>query len=549
MWKFSRALVVAVTVAGTVGMASPVQAAEYTDLLDAADDKDDYDESTYDPFDFSLEPSFSFDTGRARITREAPCVNARQGEYSSSFEDGDGLEQRNPRVQFDPDRCTTNAADPDAQASGILENREMIYRHQRAQLDITMRVGIYKDLELRLNAPFVFTSTHGLKYANEAAEPDDRVDASNSSVDPDDSRIRRDAENTFESDDDRNDKLRKLNGFQTHRYFNLDGTFSDYTRAGFADPSIGIHWGPFNDQRDPTKATLNLGMDYVLPIAKIRSHENPEAVGEGLHKLKWNFRASKRFDWIDPYFGLEYNLQIPARGSPIKQLADIDDQNDGQTVTNAPHEGNITIGTEFVPHEDKEHHRKYAIDLRFSFGYVSEGRDYTPLFEHMTRSDCNGKSTRQILPEFDDDGDLTRKSDGTYGVGCSWVAQRPANVQPEPTYDVTNLENSDTFQTNGIMTVESYATFTGQLGFNLQPSEYFQLRALTALTHQQEHFMTNARTGQDGPDDNDKVGLTGDEAQLERNPAHNSTYDSPGTRFRINQYNIWSFMLTAAMQF
>lgn len=544
MWKVSRIVAVCFALLGTVGFISHAEAAEFTDLLDAADDKDDYDEDTYDPFDFNLEPSFTYNTGRAKITREAPCVPASDAQdYANKFGVGKNDEQlveNNPRVQFDPGRCDE---------VGVVENKEMLYRHQEARLDITLRVGMYKDLELRINAPIVFNSRHGLKYANEDPRADKKVSEDNSSVDPSDSSIKNNAESVFDPSGDRQSHLARMNRFKQHRFFDLTGEFRDIERAGFADPSIGVHWAPFNDQRDDTKATLTLGMDYVLPIAPIRQQEN-DAVGEGLHKLRWNFGSSKQFDWIDPYFGLEYTLQLPARGSPIKELKEIDKQNDGQSVTQPPQIGRIAIGTEFVPHEDKELHRRYAIDLGFTFGYTSEGRDYSPLYEHMVNSQCNGKSTNDIVPKFDGSGNLTNPG----GVGCSWIAQRPGNVRPEPKYDLTSLNDNDEFFTNGIMTVESYATFAGHLGFYLQPSEYFQFKALVGLTHKQEHFLTNARTGNDIDDSKEadadsKVDLTGEDSKLEKNPAYNSTYDSPGTRFRVNEFNTWSFLVTAALQF
>lgn len=526
MSKTTRAILVCLTLIGTVGMAKQAEAAEFTDLLDAADDKDDYDPDTYDPFDFNLEPTFTFETGKAEITREAPCV-AQQSDKSQIA---------NPRTQVAPERCNGDV--------GVVDNSEMTYRHQEARMDFALRIGMYKDLELRINAPFVFTSTHGMKYA-------EGVNEGNSSVDPSEEYVRENANQVFNQDDGRPEKLRKLSRFKQHRYFALSDEFDDQKRGGFGDPSIGVHWAPFNGERDDTKATMLLGMDYVVPIAQIRKPNN-DGVGEGMHKLKWKFASSKQFDWIDPYFGLEYMLQLPSRGSPIEDLKDIDTENEGQTVTNPPHEGEISIGTEFVPHEDESEGQRYAIDLGFKFGYVSEGRDYTPLFDHMSGSRCNDKSTSEIIPQFDGNGNLENPE----GVGCSWIAQRPANVQPSPKYDIAGSgENTtglgdDSFRTNGIMTVESHATFAGHLGLYLQPSEYFQIKALTSLTHKQEHFLTNARTGSDAAgDDNQNVDLTGDQASIERNPAYNSTYDSPGTRFRVNEFNTWRFSLTAAAQF
>jgi len=533
MSRPSRILAVVALFTGTLGVSSPVAAAEFTDLLDAADDKDDFSEETYDPFDFNLEPSFSFESGKAEITREAPCVN------DSSETNAD-----NPRLVTDPGRCVGSSG------AGIVENKELLYRRQETQLDFTGRIGIYKDLEFRFNIPFVLGQSHAMKYANEQGQT---VDSENSSVDPSDARIEDNADNVF-GGTSRGQARGRLGRFQNHRFFDVGSSFDDseFTRSGLGDPSIGIGWAPYNDQRDDTKATMVLGMDYTMPVAKIKKRENPDAVGEGKHKLSWRFASSKQFDWIDPYFGMEYTLQLAARDSPIKNLADIDPDNEGQDNTLPPQKGELTIGTEFVPHEVEtpDEHERYAIDLNFTFGYTSEGRDYTPLFDHLTRSDCNGRTVSEVLPNYDGNGDY----EGPGGVRCSWLAQRAANAQPNPTYGVGQLDGSQTLQTNGIMTVESYATFAGQLGVYLQPTRYFQFKLQGGITHQQEHFLTNASTGNDVDDsreqtEDDNVDLTGQDAEIERNPAYNSTYDSPGTRFRINEYNTWNLMVTLAAQF
>jgi len=546
MWKPFRSLAVLGVIVGGIALSTSATAADFTDVLDAADDKDDYSEETCDPFDFNLEPSFSYETGKAEITREAPCVNASSpDDWNSEFSDDPAKD--NPRVEYDRDRCETGAGD-----SGTVENKEMLYRHQESRLDIRARVGLYKDLELHLNAPVVLRESNAMKYANESGE---NVDNKKSWVDPSDERIEDDADDTF-GGTSRDEAAERLNRYKTHRYFELGDEFSDaeYTRSGFDDPSIGLRWGPYNDQRDDTKASMILGMDYIVPIAKIRKADNPDAVGDGMHKLEWTFGASKQFNWIDPYFGLQYMLQIPARGSPIKELEGIDSENEGQAVTEPPQKGEISIGTEFVPHEVEtpDEHERYAIDLNFTFGYTSEGRDYTPLYDHMTGSKCNGRTFSEVTPNYDDSGNYQ----GPGGVDCSWVAQRPANVQPDPVYNVDRIENDQTLRTNGIMTVGSYATFAGQLGFYLQPTRYFQFKLLGGITHQQEHFLTNARTGNDVSNDREDsdsgdstVDLTGDDAAIERNPAYNSTYDSPGTRFRVSEYNTWNIMATMALQF
>lgn len=507
-------------VSTTTFIAAPTFAADFTDLADAADDKDDLIDETYDGFDFNIEPQFIMDFGSATITREAACVPSESdlvGDASRNFEDS------NPRLEVNPERC----GEPT-----IVDNNEAEYRRNTMTLNLALKAGLYKDLELHLNIPYVLSDVHGLKYA-------DGVDGGNSSIDPSDSRIERDREAAYGDDPA---PVGDLEFFSTYRYFDLDSEFIDYERGGFGDPSIGIWWAPFNDYRDDTKATLAVGMDWVVPMAPIRKRDN-ENVGGGVHELKWTIASSKRFDFIEPYFGLQYVLALAAPNSPIQQ---IDDGNDGQVFIAPPQRGEITIGTEFIPYENEAEGQRYGIDLQFRFGYTSEGRDYTPLFDHMSRSDCHGKTLDDVL------GD---------DIECAWVAQQPSNApffggDPDPIYDLTRVTDGDTAFNNydGIATVESYGSYAGRIGFLLQPSEYFQLKAHVQLKHQQEHSITNARTGRDVSDDleddnDDTVDLQGPDADLEKNPVFNPTYDGTGRRFRIQEYNTWSIFITAALQF
>lgn len=111
-----------------------------------------------------------------------------------------------------------------------------------------------------------------------------------------------------------------------------------------------------------------------MPIVDIAQRGNT-AVGRGLHELKFSIATSKKFNWIEPYIGLNYVYAASASDSPIRE---VDPANQGQVFINPPMRGEFTVGTEFIPYEDKATGARYGIDLRFSFGYTSEGRDYTP---------------------------------------------------------------------------------------------------------------------------------------------------------------------------
>jgi hypothetical protein len=502
-------------------LSAPASAGEFTDLLDAADDFDDLIENTYDPFDFNLEAKLRLEFESATISREAACVPSESALIGSAA-------QNNPRLVVDPNRCSEPR---------IISNKELDFGRQTTAVDIDLRAGIYKDLEFRLSVPYIISSTSKMSYAA-------GVTPSNSSIDPSDEVVGSSARQ-FVSTESASQHLDRLTTFSGHRFFDVNDT--EYERAGFGDPTISLEWAPFNDERDDTKATLLFGMAYKMPISPVKAAGN-DNVGGGMHELSWKIASSKKFSWIEPYFGLQYFLPLSATDSPIQR---VDKNNNGQVFATAPQRGDITVGTEFIPHENPETGARYGVDLRFTFGYTSEGRDYTQLFDHMTNSNCNGKSMEDVLPQFDSNGQLTNLDD----VACSWIVRQPSNASPDPIYTLDEaLGTTSPWNTDGIMTVESYASFTGMLGLYLQPTRYFQIKGQVSLTHNQEHFLSNARTGRDADDaleqtPDDTVDLEGADARIEKNPVFNPTYDQTGTRFRIQENNIWSLFVTAAFQF
>src|SRR5690606_23237230 len=63
-----------------------------------------------------------------------------------------------------------------------------------------------------------------------------------------------------------------------------------------------------------------------------------------------------------------------------------------------PIQGRLTAGMAIVPWEDRQQWQRFTIDLRFTGDYISEGRDFSPLFDalgtsqnpYLTRPNCGG---------------------------------------------------------------------------------------------------------------------------------------------------------------
>lgn len=505
-WQQRRLILMLSILSLSISFSSLAFGAEFTDLMDAFDDFDDLVDETYDGFDFVLEPSLLAEFGSSVITREAVCVPSAAslvGVAATNFE------KNNPRLSIDPQRC----AEPQ-----VVDNLEAQVDTTKLTLDFGLKFGLYKDLQVHLHVPFVLVDSHRYRFA-------DGVDGVNSSISPSQTRIDADATDGGE--------------FSSYKFFDLGVGANEYKRSGFSDPTLGLHWAPFNDARDDTKATLLLGMDYTMPITSIRQVGNT-AVGGGLHELHWKIASSKKFNWIEPYFGLQYHLPLTATDSPLRVA---DPNNVGQIFKNAPQRGEITMGVEFIPFEKPAEDVKYAVDFQFKFGYTSEGRDYSPLFDAFANNGCNGKRLSELAASPE----------------CSWVKEQPSNAplrggRPNPLYDLSTVTDDPSFNFDGITTTESFGSFAGKFGFIAQPSKYFQLKGGLSLTHHQEHFITNARTGKDLPNveestPDNTVDLSGSDAKKERNPVFNPVFDRNGSRFRIQEFNIWTASISAALKF
>ncbi len=489
--------------------ANEAVAADVTDVVDAADGDD--------PFDFHIEPRFTQTRRSAVIRREYPCDPSDNADLN-----------RNPRL------------DTDCGEPSVVFRKEMDYERITNQLDIDVQFGLYKDVEFHLTFPLVFSDQRVLRYAD-LDSLQEFVDASNSSVDPSDSRIRDDIQANVPNSGASDDLSRQF--FSTFRYFSLAGDGNKGpTRKGFGDMKLGIAWNPFNRERDDTKSTLMLGFDYVLPTGEIARAGN-EGVGRGVHELQWTLAASKRFRYLEPYFSLKYVLPIAASNSLFEK------EGPGQTLISPGQRAEFLFGSEFIPYEEPEFGRKFVINVGLSFAYQAEGRDYNPLFDALSSSECNGLTPNQIRAAIEAVRDPNAPADGATinRAACRWILDEPGNAQGNPVYDPNANEFGDVpYFHDGLLDHEAYATFGASLKLAFYPSEYVSIGLNLGIRHEQEHFITTARTGVDSDDDNDTVKF---DDPNERNPHHNPNVDSVGNRFRVEETIIFNWGLDLALQF
>ena len=302
------------------------------------------------------------------------------------------------------------------------------------------------------------------------------------------------------------------------------------SRAGFRDPTIGIAWGPINEERElklrpelfpPGKpvSTWVIGFDYTLPLPndaddpsrffKGRPGAFQAVPGNGtearrVHAFELWTAFSKRYTVLDPYFRVWARAPLVPRTNATSSgpydncrhpelLADIAQANcavggpwQGQTGYQPPYQAGFTLGTELVAAENVKEQQRLAFDLRADIRYVGPGRDYTQV------ADMLGKLT------FADEYMNAKASIGLYGRVARWL----------------------------------HARIYGSIGFDTP------------------HFLTHENIGDD-KDNDGKITLSAGSGKpaIDQNPTYDFRVDQVGRRLRAEAVVIWGFAGTLSLNF
>ncbi len=293
-------------------------------------------------------------------------------------------------------------------------------------------------------------------------------------------------------------------------------------RAGFRDPTIGVAWGPINEEREmllhpdlfpPGRpvSTWVVGFDYTLPlpgtpddpsafgVAAANSNTSPSArparnVRRKAHLFSFWTGFSKRFRVLDPYFLARVTLPVAVRGGGSsggaydncwhpELLSDVAPQNcvdaawKGQTGYKPPLTAILTLGTELVAMESAARDQKFAFDVRSDLTYVAPGRDYTQV------TDALGKLTY----------------------------------------------------------AEEYAALSGSLGIYWRLARVLHVRAAGTLGLETPHFLTTESIGKDAS--------AGASPKSQQNPLYDFRLDTPGRRLRAEMALVWGATASASLNF
>lgn len=276
---------------------------------------------------------------------------------------------------------------------------------------------------------------------------------------------------------------------------------SDRNRNGRADP-LGLEYDELEGQ----------------PEGSFSGGRTP-GVSRGTTRLQAHAYVSRRMGYIEPYSGVRAAFEFASPGSDFR-LVDLE----SSLMNHPPMRGTLIIGLGVIPWEAPERHQRLALDFRATGTYVSEGRDYSELFDALGSS--SAASLRN--PQFA--GYTANLKDGRLDPFT------PSVVDPDSTR----------VHFTGLTTVQRHGDYTLSTRFIWQAGNYvnFDLGAEWRII--QARLMTGDEAC--GPSLSGEVasagpckyvsGYDGDEpvwqASGQANPNYRGVINEPGHRYRAD---------------
>lgn len=429
--------------------------------------------------------------------------------------------------------------------AGFVSNLENVasYKHTTSTLNMRADVGIYKDLALFFRLPLILADDRSL----------DDLDGSKNGVNAKFGRV---------ADPATGDPMFKL-------------PFKSPTRSGIDYIAAGLRWSVFNHTRDVTKPTWTWEIEGRFGVGEPMHacNENPEdvptaaggtagqkyakcpgltsdpddrpingadgvwyrnpklgsrspGISRGTNALRVGTLFSNRFRYVEPYGGFWFMAEWQKSGTDIGNYGDIQ----GIITNRPPLRGGLVGGLMVHPWENREQYQRFTLDLRFNGTYISQGRDYTPLFDALGSSNAS-----------------------------SLVAPNPSEYRAGPVDPATGLPTSignynKPFAFTGVTDVEAHGMFGGHIGFIIQAAQYVRFNLGGGLTYEQSHLVSASDacnpdfTPSAGEAGRCKSGGTGSVTGAP-NPNHRPAIDLPGRRFRVAETYIWDAWISGTVMF
>jgi hypothetical protein len=352
------------------------------------------------------------------------------------------------------------------------------WKHVRNMLDLGVDIGLYRDLALYARLPVVLSDNRSLSL------PGDR------------------------SAGEVAEELRAIRGDSgSMPLFNVP--FDSPTRSGLDRLDVGLAWAIFNQHRSPDVPTwvvmaegrFNVSEEMhacedVADGTRCNPSDQGPGVGRGTNGLRLETRTSRRYRYVEPYMGIGFQIEWPGKADDFfAPSGDLD----GYMNTLPPRQADLTAGITVVPWENRGRWQRLSLDFRIKGTWLSEGREYSPLFDAL------GSSQSPHLTE--------------------------PNLEGIPSEDTALRE----VPFRGLTDVEARGRVGGRLTVAMQAARYVRFSLGLGVFYDTPYFLTftdacnpnvNPSSNTDPRRGRCRDGII--------NPHHRPTIDLPGNRFRLD---------------
>ena len=362
--------------------------------------------------------------------------------------------------------------------------------------------------------------------------------------------------------------------------------FKSPTRSGIEYLAIGLDAGLMNQARDATKPTWVIGIEGRFNVSepmhacntntgglnqaggqvqcaypsdinrngKSGEYPNTDAGGSlegnfsggrppGVSRGTTGFEAhtyiSRRLKYIEPYGGFRGLVEFQNSSSDFGST-----NLQGVLANHPPLRGTLLFGLNVMPWEIPDQFQRITLDFRFEGTYVSEGRDYSELFDALGSSDA--PSLR--VPSY------AEYQACTPGVNCSYMGQDGVS---HSVASVVNPQSQKVYFT-GITDVQQHGSYRLSTEFTWQAGEYIKFHVGGAYTLVQSHFITfdqacnpdfSSDAGKAGPCHTASTTSSPGTVSGTPNPNYRRTINDPGQRFEVDDSRAIDAWVNATVMF
>jgi hypothetical protein len=254
-------------------------------------------------------------------------------------------------------------------------------------------------------------------------------------------------------------------------------------------------------------------------------------VGRGVTGLELHTFLSRRIKYIEPYAGFKALFEFQNSSSDYGQV-DLK----GSLVNHPPLRGTMILGINVMPWEIRDQFQRIGLDFRFTGTYVSEGRDYSELFDALGSSDAPSLRKPNYAeyrhnPAFDQD--------------------------PTQARSVVDEDSRRVYFT-GLTDVQQHGVYTLSATFTWQAGEFVKFNVGGGYTVEQGHLLSfDQACNPDFADDIDKAGPCRSAASSGSmvkasgipNPNYRKVINDPGHRFKVDDSSQIDAWINATVMF